>query len=204
MTSRAITRTAGVCGLLLLLAACGGSSGGTSTGAPPTGTPTNGGTLKLLGSGDVDHLDPASAYYTVSYTLERAFTRQLVSYPASSDLTTATTVAPDLATSLPTTTNGGITNGDKTYTFHLRTDAQWNTTPPRAVTAAGRRPGAAANLQPGQPVGRPHVLRGHHRGLHPVLRRLRQGERGRPGRDGELHERPPDLRGHDAGPRPPW
>ena len=99
MTSRAITRTAGVCGLLLLLAACGGSSGGSSTGAPPTGTPTNGGTLKLLGSGDVDHLDPASAYYTVSYTLERAFTRQLVSYPASSDITTATTVAPDLATS---------------------------------------------------------------------------------------------------------
>ena len=88
MTSRAITRTAGVCGLLLLLAACGGSSGGSSTGAQPTGAPTNGGTLKLLGSGDVDHLDPASAYYTVSYTLERAFTRQLVSYPASSDITT--------------------------------------------------------------------------------------------------------------------
>ncbi len=96
MTSRAITRTAGMCGLLLLLAACGGSSGGSSTGAQPAGAPTNGGTLKLLGSGDVDHLDPASAYYTVTYTLERAFTRQLVSYPASSDITTATTVAADL------------------------------------------------------------------------------------------------------------
>ena len=35
MTSRAITRTAGVCGLLLLLAAWGGSSGGSSTGAQP-------------------------------------------------------------------------------------------------------------------------------------------------------------------------
>src|SRR5580765_8397350 len=153
MTSRAITRTAGVCGLLLLLAACGGSSGGTSTGAPPTGTPTNGGTLKLLGSGDVDHLDPASAYYTVSYTLERAFTRQLVSYPASSDLTTATTVAPDLATSLPTTTNGGITNGDKTYTFHLRTDAQWNTSPPRAVTAADVVRGLQRICNPASPSG---------------------------------------------------
>jgi CheY-like chemotaxis protein len=51
--------------------------------------------VKLLGSGDVDHLDPASAYYTVSYTLERAFTRELVSYPASSDINVATTVAPD-------------------------------------------------------------------------------------------------------------
>ena len=153
MTSRAITRTAGVCGLLLLLAACGGSSGGTSTGAPPTGTPTNGGTLKLLGSGDVDHLDPASAYYTVSYTLERAFTRQLVSYPASSDLTTATTVAPDLATSLPTTSNGGITNGDKTYTFHLRTDAQWNTSPARAVTAADVVRGLQRICNPASPSG---------------------------------------------------
>ena len=153
MTSRAITRTAGVCGLLLLLAACGGSSGGTSTGAPPTGTPTNGGTLKLLGSGDVDHLDPASAYYTVSYTLERAFTRQLVSYPASSDITTATTVAPDLATTLPTTSNGGITNGDKTYTFHLRTDAQWNTSPARPVTAADVVRGLQRICNPASPSG---------------------------------------------------
>ena len=198
MTSRAITRTAGVCGLLLLVAACGGSSGGTSTGAPPTGTPTNGGTLKLLGSGDVDHLDPASAYYTVSYTLERAFTRQLVSYPASSDITTATTVAPDLATSLPTTANGGITNGDKTYTFHLRTDAQWNTSPARAVTAADVVRGLQRICNPASPSGGLTLLRGHHRRLHPVLRRLRQGERSRPGRDGELHERPPDLRRHDA------
>src|SRR5436190_250767 len=132
MTSRAITRTAGVCGLLLLLAACGGSSGGTSTGAPPTGTPTNGGTLKLLGSGDVDHLDPASAYYTVSYTLERAFTRQLVSYPASSDLTTATTVAPDLATSLPTTSNGGISR-------------------PAPGPAAAARPPTGCPRRPGRP-----------------------------------------------------
>ena len=36
------------------------------------GQPTPGGTLKLLGSGDVDHLDTASAYYTTSYTLVRA------------------------------------------------------------------------------------------------------------------------------------
>jgi peptide/nickel transport system substrate-binding protein len=153
MTSRAITRTAGVCGLLLLLAACGGSSGGTSTGAQPTGTPTNGGTLKLLGSGDVDHLDPASAYYTVSYTLERAFTRQLVSYPASSDLATATTVAADLATTVPTTGNGGITHGDKTYTFHLRTDARWNTSPARTVTAQDVVRGLQRICNPASPSG---------------------------------------------------
>jgi peptide/nickel transport system substrate-binding protein len=138
---------------MVLLAACGGSSGGSSTGTQPTGAPTNGGTLKLLGSGDVDHLDPASAYYTVSYTLERAFTRQLVSYPASSDITTATTVAPDLATSVPTTANGGITNGGKTYTFHLRTDAKWNTSPARAVSAQDVVRGLQRICNPASPSG---------------------------------------------------
>jgi hypothetical protein len=64
--------------LALTMAACrgGSSSGGTSSGEQPV----RGGTLKLLGSSDVDHLDTASAYYTTSYTLERAFTRQLFSY----------------------------------------------------------------------------------------------------------------------------
>ena len=40
-------------------------------------TPTKGGTLKLLGTGDIFNLDTVSAYYTVSSLLERAFTRQL-------------------------------------------------------------------------------------------------------------------------------
>ena len=44
-------------------------------------TPTKGGTLKLLGTSDIFNLDTVSAYYTVSNLLERAFTRQLVSYP---------------------------------------------------------------------------------------------------------------------------
>jgi len=118
MSARLITRTAAACGMLLLVAACGGSSSGSSgssSGASASpGAATNGGTLKLLGSGDVDHLDPASAYYTVSYTLERAFTRQLVSYPASSDINVATTVAPDLASTLPTKGNGGISSDAKT------------------------------------------------------------------------------------------
>ena len=199
MTSRAITRTAGVCGLLLLLAACGGSSGGTSTGAPPTGTPTNGGTLKLLGSGDVDHLDPASAYYTVSYTLERAFTRQLVSYPASSDLTTATTVAPDLATSLPTTSNGGITNGDKTYTFHLRTDAQWNTSPARAVTAADVVRGLQRICNPASPSGGLTYYEDTIAGFTQFCDGFAKVNAADPAAMAKLHERPPDLWGHDAG-----
>jgi ABC-type transport system substrate-binding protein len=154
MSARAIRRLAATCGMLLLVAACGGSSGGSSGSASPSaGSVTSGGTLKLLGSGDVDHLDPASAYYTVSYTLERAFTRQLVSYPSSSDISVATAVAPDLASQLPTTANGGISADAKTYTFHLRSGAQWNTSPPRAVTAADVVRGLQRICNPASPSG---------------------------------------------------
>ena len=154
MSARRYTRTAAACGLLLVVAACGGSSGGSgSSTSPKASGVTNGGTLKLLGSGDVDHLDPASAYYTVSYTLERAFTRQLVSYPSSSEISVATSVAPDLAKELPTTANGGISADGKTYTFHLRSGVQWNTSPARAVTAADVVRGLQRICNPASPSG---------------------------------------------------
>lgn len=100
-----------------------------------SGTPVQGGTLKLIGSGDVDHLDTASGYYTATYTLQRAYTRQLFSYPASPDNATAIGIVPDLASELPTTGNGGISADGLTYTIHLRSGAMWNTTPARPVTA---------------------------------------------------------------------
>lgn len=154
MTARALARLAGACGFLVLVAACGGSSGGSSGSASSsTGSVTKGGTLKLLGSGDVDHLDPSSAYYTVSYTLERAFTRQLVSYASSSDIATATAVAADLASQVPTTANGGISADGKTYTFHLRSGARWNTSPPRAVSAADVVRGMQRICNPASPSG---------------------------------------------------
>lgn len=39
-----------------------------------------GGTLRYVGHGDVDHLDPACANYTASAVIERAYTRPLVTY----------------------------------------------------------------------------------------------------------------------------
>jgi len=74
--------------LALTLSACGSAGG---SGSVSAGSPVNGGTLRLLGASDVDHLDTASAYYTTSYTLERAFARQLFSYPTSTDITQANT-----------------------------------------------------------------------------------------------------------------
>jgi hypothetical protein len=76
--------------LTLTLAACGsGSNSNSSTASTASTQPVLGGTLRLLGSSDVDHLDTASGYYTTTYTLERAFARQLFSYSASTDLTKA-------------------------------------------------------------------------------------------------------------------
>lgn len=113
------------------LAACGSSSSKSSS----SGTPVYGGTLRLGANGDVDFLDPLSAYYTPTSQLERGYTRQLVTYPASNDYKTATSIVPDMATEVPTKANGGLSADGLTYTFHLRPNVMWNTSPPRAVTA---------------------------------------------------------------------
>ena len=113
------------------ITACG-SSGST---ASSSGKPVSGGTLNFVSAGDFDHVDTLSAYYIPSFQLEVAGPG---SWSATCRRTTdhAITLAPDVATALPTTSNGGITNGNKTYTFHIRTGVMWNTSPPRQVTSA--------------------------------------------------------------------
>ena len=118
------------------LAACGGSSGGGSPGGSNAGTPVKGGTLNMVAAGDVDHMDTLSAYYTPTSQLEGAFTRQLVNYYPSNSRTRAITIAPDVASTVPTKSNGGISSNGLTYTFHLRQGVDWNTSPPRQVTSA--------------------------------------------------------------------
>jgi peptide/nickel transport system substrate-binding protein len=116
------------------VAACGssGNSGSSSSG----GTPVKGGTLNFAAAGDVDHLDPLSAYYIPSLQLELAWTRQLVSYWPSNNRARATMIAPDVASVVPSTSNGGITKGGKVYTFHVRSGVDWDSSPPRQVTSA--------------------------------------------------------------------
>jgi ABC-type transport system substrate-binding protein len=158
MTARRSSRTKGVAALATLsalslaVAGCGTTGHGSGNAGAQL---TRGGTLKLLGSSDVDHLDTASAYYTASYTLERAFTRQLFSYPATTDLTKANTPAPDIASDLPTKANSGISADGKTYTIHLRSGVQWNTSPERDVTAQDVVLGLKRLCNPVSPVGAP-------------------------------------------------
>ena len=158
--TRGYAAAAGVAALALVVAACGGSSGGGSTSGtssgsqtyglqgvnPGSGTPTKGGTLNMLGQGDVDFMDYNISYYTIGALGQRPWLRLLYAYPATPGK--VTTVAPDLATALPTISNGG-----KTYTVTIRTGAMWDTSPPRQVTAADALLGLKRSCNPTQPFG---------------------------------------------------
>jgi peptide/nickel transport system substrate-binding protein len=128
--------------LAVTVAACGGStkSAGTSNPAGGStgsglqalnagGTPVKGGTLNMLGDGDVDWVDYNASYYSIGYLLQRMYLRGLYAYPAVPGK--VTTVASDLATALPVVSNGG-----KTYAVTIRSGAMWNTSPQRQVTGA--------------------------------------------------------------------
>jgi peptide/nickel transport system substrate-binding protein len=103
----------------LALAACtgNGSSAGGSRTTPAT-APVPGGTLNMLGAGDIDYMDPNLSYYSIGYLNLRMWTRQLFAYPAQTGKTT--TPVPDLATEIPTAKNGGISADGKTYTVKIR------------------------------------------------------------------------------------
>ena len=60
-----------------------------------------------------------------------------------------------MATEVPTTANGGITNGGKTYTFHIKPGVDWNTSPARQVTSADFVREFKAFFNPVSPVGNP-------------------------------------------------
>ncbi len=108
------------------------------------GAPVYGGTLQIEGSTDLSAAaDPQGEYETIAFTLERAYTRQLVSYAASTNLVTAETLVPDAASSMPTVSSNGLT-----YTFKLRSGLMWNTSPPRPVTSEDFKRGILRNCDP--------------------------------------------------------
>jgi peptide/nickel transport system substrate-binding protein len=158
-SSRGFGAVTALAAIALLAAACSSSGGGgtsTTGGAagasgvqglnPGTGAPQKGGTLNMLGQGDVDYMDYNISYYTIGSLAQRLWVRGLYSYPAIPGKTT--TPAADLATAAPSVSNGG-----KTYTVTIRTGAQWNTNPPRQVTGADALRGLERSCNPVQPFG---------------------------------------------------
>ena len=157
---RFVTAAAALAVALAVLVATTGVAGAREGGQ--AATPTKGGTLKLLGTGDIFNLDTVSAYYTVSSLLERAFTRQLVSYPNAPSFLDSIKLVPDIATAVPVKGNGISADG-KTYTFKLRSGVKWNTTPARAVTAADFVLEFKMLCNPGRAERGARLLHEHHR-----------------------------------------
>jgi peptide/nickel transport system substrate-binding protein len=160
--SRSVTAMA-VTGLLALgVAACGSSGGGSSSGASAGGgssakssggsvasiplkpgenpagqvltgaTKKRGGTLTVYTSEDFEHLDPGESYFTSDYGVDGATQRTLFSYKPN----TANVLSADLATVIPTTANGGITDGGRTITIHIHHGVHFSPPVNREVTSA--------------------------------------------------------------------
>jgi peptide/nickel transport system substrate-binding protein len=147
--------TSAVGAAALALAACGTSTSNSTTNS---GKPVYGGTLNVIAASGQDHFDTVSAYGTWDYMFERIYARQLVNYP-SANYTQAgdagwkkdTTPVADVATEIPTTANGGITDGGLTYTFHIKPGVDWQNG--RQVTSQDFQREYLAFGNPVSPVG---------------------------------------------------
>lgn len=108
--------------VMLVAAACGGGDDddGGAAGEEETEDLQSGGTLRIAGTSDVDFMDPAAAYYTLTFTLYRGTMRQLVTYPNVGDLAAQSELVPDLAT------DTGTPNEDSTeWTFTIKDGAMF-------------------------------------------------------------------------------
>jgi peptide/nickel transport system substrate-binding protein len=138
----------------VLLAACGsssssssssGSSSSSSSGSSSTlplkagenpSTETlygkkKGGTLTVYSSVDFAHLDPGESYFGGDYPVVDVTNRPLFLFAPNA----STTVVPDLATTVPTLSNGGITDGGKTVTVHIQPNVRFSPPVNRVVTS---------------------------------------------------------------------
>jgi peptide/nickel transport system substrate-binding protein len=108
------TGLAGIAALALVAAGCGTSSHSSST--PKTNKPAahKGGTFTILANSAFGVADPAQNYTLEEWQLLIDTHDGLVGF-AKVPGVPGTKIVPDLATSIPTPTNGG-----KTYTFHIR------------------------------------------------------------------------------------
>ena len=121
-------------GLVLLVAGCGSSSGSGGSGASASSTtPKMGGTLNVAFQGEPTGLDPAVAWELESWSTEHCIFNQLLTYKPAPGMPV---IGTDIATEVPSVANGGITNGGKTYTFHLRHGVMFQAPVSREVTAS--------------------------------------------------------------------
>ncbi|MEV8099258.1 ABC transporter substrate-binding protein [Kitasatospora sp. NPDC085879] len=132
---------------LLPAAACTSTAG---TGAGADAAPVRGGTLHVLSSTDLEHLDPARAYVTSTQDVGRLIYRTLTTFaPAPGDA--GGKIVPDLATD-----TGRPGDGARTWTFTLKEGVTFEDG--RAITSKDVKYGVertfAAELPEGPPYAR--------------------------------------------------
>jgi ABC-type oligopeptide transport system substrate-binding subunit len=122
----------------LVTAGCGGGGSsksaesvetGGATGAKPSGGIKKGGTARFNLATDTDYVDPALAYYQISWQLEYATCAKLLNYPDKAGAA-GSQLQPEVAESLPTVSADG-----KTYTFTVRSGFKFSPPSNQAVTA---------------------------------------------------------------------
>ena len=106
-------------GAAVFVAAGCGSSSSTSSGGD-SGAPVKGGILKAGIPGNPDHLDPALSYTNEGWEILEATNNGLLTFKKEAGGAGAD-IVPDIATAMPVVTDGG-----KTYTFHVRTNVKFS------------------------------------------------------------------------------
>ncbi|MEP6641401.1 MAG: ABC transporter substrate-binding protein [Gaiellales bacterium] len=106
------------------LAGCGSSSSSTSG---PAAAVQNGGTLRAGIPDDPDHLDTGISYAVEGWELLEATNNGLLTFKKAAG-GAGSQVVPDIATAMPAVTDGG-----RTYTFHLHTGVRYSPPENRAV-----------------------------------------------------------------------
>ena len=104
------------------------------TAGPASSRPVKGGTLVVTFEIEPVTLDPAVAWETEAWCIERLTYQTFLTY-ASAPGSAGTTLVPDLATEVPTVANGGISDGGRVYTFRLKKGVEFAPPVGRQVTA---------------------------------------------------------------------
>jgi peptide/nickel transport system substrate-binding protein len=127
-------------------AGCGGSGDG---GSPPEGKATRGGTLHVLSSLDLEHLDPARNYVTSSQDVGRLIYRTLTTYAAAPGQPGGA-IVPDLATD-----TGRSSDGARTWAFTLKDGVKFEDG--RPITSKDVKYGVERSFAAELPEGPPYA-----------------------------------------------
>ncbi len=127
-------------GASLLAATATAGSQGSSGLSASSGETQKGGTFRYSLDTDIDYVDPALAYYTISWQIEYATTSMLMNYPDAA-APRGSRLVPEVASGFPKISKDG-----RTYTFNLKKTYRFSNG--AKVTAASYAAAINRNLNP--------------------------------------------------------